>query len=293
MEKTKAIKVPADMTCSPHFNRDLKLNGLSIVESCTQTSRKQGTMFLQNHMLLVVMEGTNKITYCNNEFVVNKNEMVFLKKAIQIGYDKTGNPEKGNVYESMMFFLKDEFLIEFMKMANIQSVETDEMVKVVVKPVKPLLQKFFDSVVPYFENPEAIDGNLLKLKMMELLYDLASTDKNLLQQLLQLKQQVYGDIPTIVMEHYATPATLTELAYLSGRSLSSFKRDFHAIYKTTPALWIREKRLTKAAELLRADMAVKDVCYSLGFESVAHFSRLYKSHYGCSPSAHKTELQSA
>ncbi|HEV2481852.1 MAG TPA: AraC family transcriptional regulator [Puia sp.] len=130
-------------------------------------------------------------------------------------------------------------------------------------------------------------NEMVVLKMLELLYDLTSTDKNLLQQLLQLRQQVYADIPAMVEENYANPVSLSDLAYLCGRSLSSFKRDFYAIYQTTPATWIREKRLSKAREMLRAGMGVKEVCYSLGFGSPAHFSRLFKSYFGQTPKTMK------
>lgn len=287
----KAVKAPDELVCAPYHHRDIKLNGLSIVESCTVTHRSRGSMFLEDHMLLVVLEGTNTITHGNMEYVVSKNEMVMLKKAIQINYDKMGNPEKGATYSSLMFFLKDEFLRDFVKMAKIESVETVEPAKVAVKPVKERLRKFFESVVPYFEEPESVDGSLMRLKMLELLYDLVHVDKNMLQQLLQLKQQVHGDIRNVVMDNYASPVSISELAYLSGRSLSSFKRDFFAIYQVTPAQWIREKRLAKAKEMLTADMAVTDVCYSLGFENLAHFSRLYKAHHGCSPSAHRPTVQ--
>ena len=125
----------------------------------------------------------------------------------------------------------------------------------------------------------------MRLKMLELFYDLTSTDKNLLQQLLQLKQQVYADIPVVMEENYANPVSLSDLAYLCGRSLSSFKRDFFAIYQMTPATWIREKRLAKAKEMLHTGMPVKEVCFSLGFESPAHFSRLFKARFGKAPSA--------
>jgi hypothetical protein len=103
-----------------------------------------------------VLEGTNTITHGNIEYAVSKNEMVLLKKAIQINYDKVGNPEKGLTYESLMFFLKDEFLRDFVKMAKVESMETAEPAKVAVKPVKERLRKFFESVVPYFESPKAL-----------------------------------------------------------------------------------------------------------------------------------------
>lgn len=280
----KPVKVPEELTYAPYYQRSLQLNGVSLVESCTHTSRAIGTMYLQEHMLMVVFEGTNRVTHGQTTHVVGKGEMFLVKKATQIFYDKMGDPARDNRYDSMMFFLKDEFLLEFIKMAKIESVDCAEAVVVTVKPVNDRLQKFFESLKPYFNEPNNIDAGLMRLKMLELLYDLAATDKNLFQQLLQLKQPVYSDITAIIEENYANPVTLTDLAYLSGRSLSSFKRDFQAIYQVPPAQWIREKRLAKAKQLLTTTMPVKEVCYSLGFESVAHFSRLYREYFGHTPS---------
>lgn len=284
----KVLKVPMGLINAPYYHNALTLDGLSIVESCTHTNTTVasaiGSMFLEEPILLVVLEGTNRITVGKMEYTLRKNEMILLKKATHMHYHKTGDPEKGYVYDSLLFFLKEEFIIDFMKMAKIESTATAEAAVTMVKPVSERLLKFFHSVKPYFNDQEQIDGGLMRLKMLELFYDLTSTDKNLLQQLLQLKQQVYADIPAAVEENYANPVSLSDLAYLCGRSLSSFKRDFYAIYQTTPATWIREKRLAKAREMLATGMGVADVCFSLGFESPAHFSRLFKSRFGTTPS---------
>lgn len=104
--------------------------------------------------------------------------------------------------------------------------------------------------------------------------------------MLQLRNPVRTDIHRVVEENYTSPITLKEMAYLSGRSLSSFKRDFQDIYNTTPAKWIREKRLSKARQMLQtSNMSVADVAYNLGFENPTHFSRIFKQHYGVSPSS--------
>ena len=103
--------------------------------------------------------------------------------------------------------------------------------------------------------------------------------------MLQLRQPVKVDVRRVVEENYTSPISIKELAYLSGRSLSSFKRDFQSIYGVSPAKWIREKRLSKARQmLLSSQMSVADVAYSLGFENPTHFSRIFKQQYGASPS---------
>lgn len=288
----KHIKVPAALTEAPYNQRELKLNGLSVVESCLHTVNSRGSMYLEEHMLLFVKQGMNVLKDGKTEFVVGKNEMVFLKKATLVDYHKTGDQDHDDLYISMMFFLKDEFLQEFIKMTNIKSVHTVEKVRILVKPANERLQRFFESIEPYFNEPENIDAGLIKIKMLELLYDISGTDKNLLQQLLQMKQPVRTEIPEVMEKNYSSPVTLAELAYLSGRSLASFKRDFQSIYNVAPSQWIRNKRLDKAKEVLEStSMAVSDICYTLGFENPAHFSRIFKEHFGYSPSNLRQQQQ--
>jgi AraC-like DNA-binding protein len=282
----KCIKVPGCLTESPFHNNALTLNGLSVVESCTHTHKKTGSMFLEEHLLLFVKKGTNTMTHGKTQHIIRSGEMLLLKKATLVNYCKEGDPAQDNVYDSMMFFLKDEFLKDFMKMANIQSSYTEEQVKITVKPVKERLLRFFDSITPYFTEPENIDAGLIKLKMLELLYDISGTDKNLLQQILQLKQPVKTELTTLMEEQFTNPVSLSELAYLSGRSLSSFKRDFQSTYNMPPSEWIRNRRLEKANELLKStSLTVTDICYTMGFENIAHFSRVFKERFGYTPSS--------
>ena len=280
----KAVKVPEELSGAPYYHSTLQLNGVTIVESCTQAHDKKNTMFLEDHLLLFVLEGTHHVKLGQTTFDVHKNEMILLKKSVCIESTKQGDPQNDFAYESMMFFLKEEFLMDFIRMKDIKAVATDEVARVFVRPLGTRLLGFLESVKPYFRDPNQIDSGLVRLKMLELLYDLANDDKNLLLQLIQLKQQFRTDITRVMEENYLNPGSLADLAYLSGRSLSSFRRDFQLIYQVSPAQWIRNKRLAKAKELLLStSMPIADICFQTGYENVSHFSRLYKSVFGHSP----------
>lgn len=281
----KSIKVPADLVKPPFSKRVLEVEGCSVIESYVHTVQSKGAMFLEDHLLLFVLQGENTLTYGSSKFTVGKNEMILFPKASLIEFDKRGDVLNGNVYDSLMIFLKDDCIISFMKLAEIKSCKTAEKVSIMVKPVKERIQGFLFSLKPYFNEIENIDAGLIKLKILEVLYDISSTDKHLLHQLLQMKQPVKFDLSSIMEENYASPISLPELAYLSGRSLASFKRDFKAIYNIPPSDWIRKRRLEKAKELLQnTSLSVSDTCYALGFENTAHFSRIFKEHFGITPS---------
>jgi AraC-like DNA-binding protein len=282
----KYVRVPSEMTTAPCDLRALKINGLSIVESCRLDDHAKGTMLLEEHLLLCVLQGENLMTHGKTSYHLGPYEMILLKKNSLVHYDKTVNLEKNARYESMLFFLKDEFLQDFIRIANIKDMGSNEMVPISVKPVNERMGKFFESVLPYFNEPDNVDQGLLKIKMLELLYDVAATDKDLLQQLLQMKKPVKADLPEVMETNFANPITMEQLAYLSGRSLASFKRDFNDLYNMPPSEWIRIRRLNKAKEVLEnTDLSVLDVCYMVGFENPSHFSRIFKEQFGYSPSA--------
>ena len=281
----KYIKIPTAFVSDNCTSSSLCLGGISVIESCIHSIEASGTMFLEDHLLMMVLDGTATLHYGKQTYVVHKNEMIILKKATSIYYENEGNPDNANIFDGLMFCLKDELLKEFLTMQNVNIPRMTEEIKNTVNPMSSCLVAFAYSLKPYFNDPASVNPGLLKLKIMEMLYDVSECSKNMFRQILQLRKPVRTDIRQVVEQHYASPVTLPELAYLSGRSLSSFKRDFQNVYNMPPAQWIREQRLCKAKEMLQNTMmSVSDVCYTLGFENPTHFSRIFKDYYGMPPS---------
>jgi AraC-like DNA-binding protein len=287
----KVLKAPQGLILEQHNLKMLKMNGFSVIESCIFTKDKKGFMFLEDHLLLFVLSGTYTVYYGNESYTVRKNEMVLLQKSIVIQYQKSGEPDSEDKLDYMLFFLKDELLKEFIKMSNIKFVQPKVPVPISVKPVSECMIKYLESIKPYFRRIDKVEDNLIKIKLLELLFDLAYEDNNIMDQLMQLKQQVHSDITKVVEENVMNPVSINDLAYLSGRSLSSFKRDFQSIYNIPPSKWIKERRLQKAKELLtNTSMSVTDICFTIGFENATHFSRIFREHFGYSPSSYKQHL---
>ena len=261
----------------------LLLDGGSIIDQCIVTAGECGTFFLEQHLLYVVLGGSVKLTCGRQSWTVGKNQMILLRKAHSIYYEKKGSPETG-LFESLLFSINDELLKDFLTTQQVNVPLMTEELGAQVSPMSARLVAYCWSLAPYFNDPSQVNPWLLRLKVMELLFNVMDCSKNLFRQMLQLRQPVKADVHRVVEENYTSPITLEELAYLSGRSLSSFKRDFQSIYGETPAKWIREKRLSKARQMLQSSrMSVADVAYSLGFENPTHFSRIFKERFGSSP----------
>lgn len=282
------VKVPHALGGHPYNQGVLKLKGLTVIESCTHSQGTKGTMFLEDHLLLFVLEGIYTVRFGSQEYTVRKNEMILLQKSIVVEYEKSGEPDSEYVLDYMMFFLKEDVLREFIKLADHKPSYPAVLVPVSVQAVNARLVSFTESLKPYFTESDKISDGLVRLKLLELLFDAADANEQFLLQFLQLKRKARKDIAEVIEENIMNPVSLSDLAYLSGRSLSTFKRDFQAMYNTSPLQWIRNRRLDKAEELLtHSDLSVTDICFTIGFENTAHFSKVFKERFGYPPSALK------
>jgi len=146
---------------------------------------------------------------------------------------------------------------------------------------------FIDSLSLYFEHPEAMNPDLLLLKMKEIVLLLMQTSnaKTISSLFFDLYSPRYVTISEVLENHLHDDLSMNELANLAGLSLSTFKREFKKQFKDTPSNYLRDKRLEKAKDLLlKTELTVSEVCYEVGFKDIAHFSRSFKEKYNVSPS---------
>ncbi len=152
------------------------------------------------------------------------------------------------------------------------------------------IDHFIQSLDFYFENPNLVTDDLLKLKIKELILLLLQTDnaENIITLFSHLFNPRQADLFEVVEAHLYSSISIAELASLTGRSLSTFKRDFETQFNDTPANFIKEKKLEKALELLQStELSVSEICYEVGFQDTSHFTKTFKHRYNQSPSGYR------
>ena len=76
---------------------------------------------------------------------------------------------------------------------------------------------------------------------------------------------------------YAEPLDLDALAAAAGVSKYHFLRCFTVTYGKTPALYLAERRIERAQDLLRAtNLTVTEVCMLVVYTSVGSFSSRFR-----------------
>ena len=150
-----------------------------------------------------------------------------------------------------------------------------------------LINKYIQGILFYFENPHLVNEEILVLKLKEIILLLNQTKNAPAVQVIlaNLFNPTTYSFREIIDAHVYSSISLAELAQLTSMSLSSFKREFAKVYNTSPAAYLKEKKLQKAAELLSvSDARLSDVAFDCGFNNLSHFSKSFKQKYGLSPS---------
>ena len=93
----------------------------------------------------------------------------------------------------------------------------------------------------------------------------------------------------IIEEHFEDEKFGVEnLADKVAMSVSQLNRKLNALIDQPAGQFIRSLRLQRAADLLKQNSgSVAEVCYSVGFNDQAYFSRAFKKQFGVSPSEFK------
>jgi AraC family transcriptional regulator, exoenzyme S synthesis regulatory protein ExsA len=147
-------------------------------------------------------------------------------------------------------------------------------------------QAFFTSIQPYFTQDPPPPQNLLELKLEELLINLLLNPVN--AGFLSFIEHIGDDSKYSFVEamesNYMYNLSLAQFAKLNHISLTVFKKRFSDIFSTTPGKWLLEKRLDLAYRLLvTTSKSIHDVADESGFESITHFSRVFKEKFGMPP----------
>lgn len=150
-----------------------------------------------------------------------------------------------------------------------------------------LIKKYIEGLLFYFQNPSLVTEELMVLKFKEIILLLINTKDA--PAIIEIMHNLFSpktfSFKEIVESHIFSALTITDLAQLTNSSLASFKREFKKIYEDSPANYIKNRRLEKAAELLKvSNLSISNIAYDCSFNDVAHFSSSFKTKFKLSPS---------
>lgn len=161
---------------------------------------------------------------------------------------------------------------------------------VVQSAASEMVKHYFDTIIRFFENKDALTESILKIKLKEIVLFLLQTDNS--DYIRQIIKSLFSErefsFKELVEAHIEHTESIENLAMATNCSVSTFKRKFKEYFNTTPAKYRLEIKLMKVANLLKmSDKSISSIGYECGFESPEHLSRTFKKQYIISPSQYR------
>ena len=124
-------------------------------------------------------------------------------------------------------------------------------------------------------------------KSVELLYLLSAQGEPAAEMVPVLDQEMIrtlAETRRYMEEHLDEPLSISDLSRCACLSATTFKEGFRRLYGLPVHTWLQQRRMERAAELLRdSSLSVLGVAQSVGYSSASQFSAAFRRQYGMSP----------
>lgn len=257
-----------------YITEDIKL-------SCYEDKFFKSDIMFDHHMLVWFISGETKIVQSDATYRFKTGDIFLIPRnqlATIINYPKDGSPHK-----TVVMHLSTTRLRNYYANLNVKPKATAQRILHYNK--HPLLESCLASLIPYFEM-NALPEEVASLKITEAITILRSIDKGIDNVLANFEEPGKIDLMSYMEKNFMFNLPLEKFGYLTGRSLTTFKRDFSKTFNTTPQRWLTQKRLELAHyQFVEKKKKPREVCFEVGFENLSHFSYAFKKQFGYAPSS--------
>jgi len=195
------------------------------------------------------------------------------------------NSDLGGLYSSVIVFFPGDIGREFVAGKRPKAVHGSEDPPYMHFKNNNYINEYVRNIKALIAGGHSLSIELATLKVTELLtamYEIAP----------QLLIGIFGEranlsLKNVVENNLFAGISLEELAFLSNRSLSAFKRDFENAYGLSPQKYIRERKLEMACTELAKGKLATELYLDYGYQHVSNFNTAFKRKYGVTPAGYR------
>lgn len=278
------ILIPQRLFGNKEVNAILRDGNTCILEKKLSQSLYQREGYISNHAISILLSGEQQIvTYEEKRITVKAGEIVFIPRGLYHITDLI--PRKGH-FHSLLFYFGNELLQEFLSSVHVGEVERKNIPEYLKLGIVPTVDLFAQSLIKIYQSQQLKHKSLLNIKILELLHLINGlvSEKKFSEFIFQVMLPKKRHIKSFIENNYDKPLTIEDYAHLTGRSVSTFRRDFKEQFATTPKKWLKKKRINKALTILNnRESSVTQLAYEVGYENISYFIKEFKLKTGLTP----------
>jgi AraC-like DNA-binding protein len=254
-----------------------------ILISCYMNTSREGEQFIADHVLGYNISGTMDLFTGGKNYTFKEGDLRFFCKNQLARFSK--QPPPGGLFKSISVTMDQATLRSVCAEGGFAaSGPYTGDAAILLKP-NVFFENYMESLTPYLNTENTISQGLTNLKVKEAIMILIETNPVLKNVLFDFNEPGKIDLEAYMTENYRFNVDINRYAYLTGRSLATFKRDFEKIFHTSPNRWLQQQRLNDAYYLIKEKgWRSSDVYMEVGFKDFSHFSFAFKKEYGVAPS---------
>ena len=261
---------------------------MDVFYGCTIQNTTICEQKIPNHTLVYLIDGELMMELKDKRIIFKKGDAFFLRRNHLPKVTKRP-AKKGEVFKGIFLELRPSFLKSFLAQNKIAVSAPKQKSRVLTHeslPKHPFLNGLFLSLEQYFDSNTHPSEKLMTNKLNEAVLVLLETKPELGEVLFDFEEPWKIDLENFMLKYYKTNLSLDEFANYTGRSLTTFKRDFKNLFDDTPGKWIMKQRLKEAYNLIAdKDARPSEIYLQVGFNNFSHFSASFKKEFGQSPSS--------
>jgi len=250
--------------------------------SCATERHTIKELVLNDHALFIMLSGESRIVHANQAYVFRAGDIILCPRNQLARVTKC--PVDGQPCRSISIVFTQTFLQKYYAAHPIVPAPSADTPRIKAYGPHPLLESLLSSLLPYFTFSAELPTDLAAIKVQEAITVLRAIDKEADSILGNFEKPGKIDLASFMEKNYMFNMSLERFGFLTGRSLTTFKRDFKKAFNTNPQTWLKQKRLETAYyEIFEKKRKPIDVYFEVGFENLSHFSFAFKQKYGLSP----------
>ncbi|MES2830169.1 MAG: AraC family transcriptional regulator [Bacteroidota bacterium] len=252
-----------------------------ILLSCIEEKYFKDEIAMEHHSFARIISGEMKVVQADRSYLFGPGDTLLFPSNQLSTLIK--NPKDGLPYKAIVIFFRPDRLKGFYASNPPQLTQVNHhQVKTYEK--HPMLESFFASLIPYYDLESELPEKIISVKIEEAITILRALDPNIDNVLADFSQLEKINIVDFMERNYMFNMNMEKFGRMTGRSLTTFKRDFKKSFNTTPQKWLIQKRLELAHyQLLEKGKKPIEVYLETGFENLSHFSFAFKKHFGYPP----------